>query len=149
LRVHDTRTGKLLSRIPSSGGGAFVSLSPDGRFLAAYFWGTATIRMWDLNSDSPPRSLPMGPATWSRGAGSMAWAFDTRPLAFAGRHTFVELGETASGQVRRELRGHESVPTAAAFSPDGRLVATGSRDTTALVWKTWPDSGRREPLRDD
>jgi hypothetical protein len=46
----------------------------------------------------------------------------------------VELWELSSGQKRDQLKGHTSGITCLAFSPDGASLATGSTDTTALVW---------------
>jgi len=46
----------------------------------------------------------------------------------------VLLLETATGKVRARLTGHFGWFEAASFSPDGRMLATGSTDTTALVW---------------
>jgi WD40 repeat protein len=59
----------------------------------------------------------------------LSWAPDGR--SFAALHDGkVTIFETASGQVRFTL-GNTS--TAAAFSPDGRFLAVGLADTTALV----------------
>jgi WD40 repeat protein len=42
------------------------------------------------------------------------------------------------------LRGHEDHVFAAAFSPDGQMLATGSRDGTLRLWDV---AGRRELAR--
>jgi WD40 repeat protein len=34
-----------------------------------------------------------------------------------------------------ELKGHEDAVNAVCFSPDGKVLASGSADTTILVWK--------------
>jgi hypothetical protein len=42
----------------------------------------------------------------------------------------------ATGKLRGRFKGHSDWAWAADFSPDGRLLATGSQDTTVLVWDT-------------
>ncbi|MBI3410119.1 MAG: hypothetical protein HY040_17390 [Planctomycetes bacterium] len=46
----------------------------------------------------------------------------------------VAIWEIASSQIRREFTGHQNTIGALAFSPDGKTLASGSFDTTILLW---------------
>jgi hypothetical protein len=52
----------------------------------------------------------------------------------AGADCRVQLWEAATCQVRKEWPGHGGTITALAFAPDGRTLASGSADTTILLW---------------
>src|SRR5262249_39691789 len=74
-------------------------------------------------------------------AGSVRLEFspDGRTLAVGSyrydiRIASLVLWEVASGTVRQEFSGHEGMLTALAFSRDGRRLASGSWDTTVLLW---------------
>jgi hypothetical protein len=46
----------------------------------------------------------------------------------------VRLWEVVTGQLRATLAGHAGEVSALAFAPDGRVLASGSVDTTILTW---------------
>ena len=59
------------------------------------------------------------------------------PIPFVREHTLggtIQLCELASASIRKELTGHSGAVGAFAFSDDRRLLASGSADTTALLW---------------
>ena len=54
----------------------------------------------------------------------------------------VEVWDAASGKELLALKGHIGTVVAAAFSPDGRRIVTGSSDSTAVA-TTQPKCGMR------
>jgi hypothetical protein len=61
----------------------------------------------------------------------------------------VRVWEVASGKLRCRLEGHHGPITALAFSADGTRLASGSQDTTILVWDmtvAWTKVARKADL---
>lgn len=52
----------------------------------------------------------------------------------------IRVCELASGKEVLDLRGHGSEVTALAFSPDGKTLVSGLRNSTALLWSVVPET---------
>ncbi len=106
----------------------FVSLSPDGRRLAAGGdQGSAWV--WDLASRQTVATF-QGKSGWR----VVAYSPDGRTLAITARNS-VELYDAQGLKRRRVLRGHRGMVWGIAFLPDGRLLSCGG-DGTVRVWDT-------------
>jgi WD40 repeat protein len=136
-QVWETATGKLGANIPMRQYGftrpVRAAFSPDGRFLETRLRGFR--QLWDAATGAPvpidlgrlrPIFSPDGAVLLAVPSGSKAqlWRPPSRLLAV--------------------LPGHRGGVTAAAFSPGGRLVATGAADGAVRVWDV--PSGRRTEL---
>jgi WD40 repeat protein len=79
---------------------------------------------------------------------------DSRTLAWTAFHDpLVHLMELASGKERHTLSGHRGSVPSLTFSADGKMLISGSTDTTALVWdltgRLAQGVGRRAPTADE
>ncbi|MEQ8846134.1 WD40 repeat domain-containing protein [Botrimarina sp.] len=113
-----------------------LAFSPDGATLAAGGDGPA-VRLWRL-SEAPAGGLTISDAPDEllvRPGKVHAVAFlDDRLLAVGGTRDSVRLWDTAARSPVAELEGHTGTVAALAASADGRLLASGSFDTTVRVW---------------
>jgi WD40 repeat protein len=118
--------------------GSIRAVSPDGRTAAVY--QSLTDRALRLREVATGREVHRLTAVYY--PGFCAFSPDGKTLAVYADRSYtpeherpILLLEAATGKVRATLTGHTGgVYGEMAFSPDGRMLASGSSDTTALVW---------------
>jgi WD40 repeat protein len=110
-----------------------LAFSPDGKLLATGGAYDHTVRLWDAST---------GKEVWSGGVGaggadSVCFSPDGKWLAagFAqGKIAVLALGDPGSASFVREWKGHKEDVRALAFSPDGKILSSGSWDDTVKIW---------------
>jgi RNA polymerase sigma factor (sigma-70 family) len=110
-----------------------VAFSADGKVLAAVVTSSSrlgtdpSIRVWEVATGRVLSRLERAGA--DELSGRFVLSPDGKSLV-----TLAGLWEVATGKMRAPIRGHSDAIWAVDFSPDGRLLASGSQDTTVLVW---------------
>lgn len=155
VRVFDINTGKEVRQIvtPPSRPVSNLAYSPDGRVIAAES-ADQSITLLEIASGrerlafnepvNPVQpNLPPGvvavPARFPglrTGNAALVLAFspDGDLVASRGSANSVIITQLSTGKSIGTLKGHEGAVLGAAFTPDGKRMATSSADTTVLVW---------------
>jgi WD40 repeat protein/serine/threonine protein kinase len=131
--VHKGDVLQTLAGCPDAPSIGWVRWSPEGRrILRSCRNDPMQSHLWDLGAKRSltARHFPGAP---------LAWSPDGRKVALvAGKE--VRVVEPSTGKELQVLHGHTFDPNLAEWSPDGRLLASSSRDETVRVWD--PESGK-------
>jgi WD40 repeat protein/tetratricopeptide (TPR) repeat protein len=132
IRLWASSDGALQQTLSAKGAVADVTFSPDGRILAGSWSGeygrTGAVQLWATSDWMPLRALETG---WG-GIFSVAFSPSSELLA-VGSSNYVLLGDPADVAFRQSAGSHTNSVLEVAFSHDGRLLASGSRDKTVQL----------------
>lgn len=139
--VWETATGKLragvnlgrdLSAASRNGRSSATTLTFTAGGLALAAWvRDAEVRVWAPGSKLDPMWSPR--ESDDRAARTVAFSSDGRLIA-AGVGNHVIVWSSVRGKELARFSGHREAVTCLAFSPDNRSLASGSADTTVLIW---------------
>jgi WD40 repeat protein len=132
VTLFETSTGtevrKLMPTGTSNHGSPVVAFAPDGRSLAKF---DGELRVIETATGGERVQLPREPVA---ALNALVWSDNSRLVARAQSDGVVVVYDTFSGrELFRKNTGQGSV-YALAFSRDGRKLATGGANTTAVVW---------------
>ena len=144
-RTHDLQEVASTSVSQAGRPALALALSPDGRFLAV---GSAegVIRLFHARTLAPASTLRPSKAQDSsldppQDFGRfIAFSPDGGQViagGWAGASGHARIWDLGRGQVERELPIHPSRVWSVAWSPNGRIVATGSEDGTVEIWNAY------------
>jgi RNA polymerase sigma factor (sigma-70 family) len=126
-RFGDPLPGGALARMGTvrfrlGGWGVSVAFTADGRRLLSNEWGGGGPRLWEVSTGRPlgQRSLP-----GNQTVGVIALSPDGQTVAAGGTDGAITLLDLHTGKTVQRLVGPAEEASALAFSPDGKLLASG------------------------
>ena len=107
-----------------------TAFSPDGRMLASPS-NDNTVRVWEVETGRLLDTLEH-PST----VVCVGWSPDSRTLAVGGGHQDkkVYLWDSTTRKQIKVLQGHTNIINEVAWAPDGKILASCSRDNTVRLW---------------
>jgi WD40 repeat protein len=112
-----------------------LAFSPDGKLIAEGMGGT--IRLRDAKTGNKLKDLILASATepkYAAAASRLVFTADSKTLIAGDGGPRVYFWDTVTGKQRHATVGHTGSVLAVSVAPDGKSFATGSADTTALIW---------------
>ncbi len=119
----------------------YAAFLPDGRTVLACESSNGSskfneARLWDAESGRLLRSFSLGDAGGPRDCRALSPDGNTLAATGSFNDPVIHLWDTTTGKGVGQFSGHKGgAPMSLAFSADGKLLASGGRDTTVLLWE--------------
>lgn len=124
LWLWDVKARRPVWNRVSNGARRGLAFAPDGRTMALADWNSAQLKLWDIRTRKPVRTLrPLE----LRAVDNLVFSPDSKLLAAPGGETLSRLWDVTNPEPQPLLLKASGLGTgAAAFSPDGRTLAIGN-----------------------
>ncbi|MBI1841658.1 MAG: serine/threonine protein kinase [Verrucomicrobia bacterium] len=138
LKFWKTASWQLLDTFPLTAGLRSMALSADGKSLVA---GTENGKVTFVDVPTRQKRFASESASWNA-ANELAFSPSGDVFAVGGRRGQIQIVEAASGKMKRLLEVKQGPIRALAFSPNGKLLASGCQEyrgsptNMLVIWDT-------------
>jgi len=136
--LYDTTTDSLSKSFPLPGLQIDSVALSNSKQTIALADSSGSVRLLTISDGSVRQTLPGNERVLD-----LRFSPDDRILASAAGSD-ISLFDSRSGTLIKKLTKHDAAVNAVAFSANGRLLASGSDDRTAIIWDT--DSGKAKHI---
>ena len=128
--IYDTETYQERSLLVHNNKGVEkISFDAKGTTLASVERFNDSITLWDVPIRKPKKML----TNLSSAFGIMVFSPDEETFASVG-YSEIYLSDTVTGESKHILKGHTDLVHSLSFSPDGKTLASGSKDQAIHLW---------------
>ncbi len=134
----DIKTGERLSTKKIGPLKSFASFSQNGKTFVYGDSEKNEIRIWDADSESlsevfKGKSNP-NERNGQQKVETVAYSPDNKTIVSAHIGNILKIWDTATKELRYNLKGHREIVNTFAFTPDSKILASGSSDNRIMLW---------------
>jgi WD40 repeat protein len=132
IRIWDVKNGQNLHTIMNAhkNGGLAIAFSPNGKQIASA-GKDSKLKLWNAQSGASEQEIIVDDKLWIFG---ISYHPNGKAIAIANADKTIKIFDVDTGELLKTLTGHRSEVNALAYSPDGKYLISGSRDTSIKRW---------------